>query len=155
MKKELILIGCSKSKLNHRRPAYLFYTGDLFQKQMSYAENILLPLNNYKSDIMILSAKHGLIGVDKLVEPYDMSLNNFNAFERGHWARRVESQIYDLSIDYDNIIFLAGKNYREPLGSFLPYKTEQPLKGLGIGEQKQFIKNALDNRKPMPIISFS
>ena len=104
---------------------------------------------------MILSAKHGLIGVDKLVEPYDMSLNNFNAFERGHWARRVESQIYDLSIDYDNIIFLAGKNYREPLGSFLPYKTEQPLKGLGIGEQKQFIKNALDNRKPMPIISFS
>ena len=147
VRKELILIGCSKSKLDHRRPAYELYTGDLFKKQMNYADNILQPLNQYKSKIMILSAKHGLLDVDTLVKPYDLSLNDFNAFELARWAREVESQIYDLYIDFDSIIFLAGKKYRSPLSSFLPYKIEQPLNGLGIGEQKQFINKALEEKQ--------
>lgn len=143
---QLILIACSKSKLDYRRPAEQIYTGDLFKKAMRYSW-LLWDNNNHQSDTFILSAKYGLLDPDKIIEPYDETLNNFNAFELAHWARKVEKQIYDLNYHLDSIVFLAGKHYREPLASFLPYKIINPLEGLGIGEQKQLMKNQLDERE--------
>ena len=132
---QLILIGCSKSKLDHQRPAYCLYTGDLFKKQMQYADDILQPANQYNSKVMILSAKHGLLELDKVIKPYDLSLN-------------------DLFIDFKSVVFLAGKKYREPLSSLLlssfsPFKILEPLKGMGIGLQKQFILNAIYEKKEL------
>ena len=151
---QLILIGCSKSKLDHQRPAYCLYTGDLFKKQMQYADDILQPANQYNSKVMILSAKHGLLELDKVIKPYDLSLNDFNAFELSRWASKVEQQINDLFIDFKSVVFLAGKKYREPLSSLLlssfsPFKIQEPLKGMGIGLQKQFILNAIYEKKEL------
>tara|TARA_R100000808_G_scaffold6957_1_gene20324 strand:+ start:550 stop:1086 length:537 start_codon:yes stop_codon:yes gene_type:complete len=145
---QLVLIACSKSKLPHRAKAFELYQGDLFKKSWEYY-GLLLEQNNYQSDCFILSAKHGLLNPHSVIDPYDETLHNFNAFELAHWARKVEHQIYNLKNEYliESVIFLAGRKYREPLASFLPYHIINPLEGLGIGEQKQFINEELYKRK--------
>jgi hypothetical protein len=116
------LVGCGKGKLDHAAPARSLYTGDLFRKASGYC------IANYDA-WYILSAKHGLLDPDEVIEPYDLSLKNLSAEER----RRVLAQIDDLGLTSETFYIHAGERYSEHLVPHLRYL--RPLKGLGIGKQ--------------------
>jgi hypothetical protein len=129
--KNVVLVACVATKNNKPAPAKDLYASDLFKKSMDYAAKLAKP-----EDIYILSAKHHLLPINKVIKPYDMTLNDFDKEEKERWADTVMSEIesrYD--IDKTNFIFLAGNNYRKYLQDRLPH-TEVPLEGLRIGEQK-------------------
>jgi len=86
------------------------------------------------------SAKHGLLNLEQKIEPYEQTLNDMRANEVKQWARQVIEQIKRIiNIDKTEFVFLAGERYRKYL---LPHLTNVriPLKGLGIGEQLQRLK---------------
>ena len=90
--------------------------------------------------IFILSAKYGLIDLNREINPYDKTLNEMNSSEKRLWADNV---LHDLrkvaNLDMDEFIFLAGENYRKYLTPHIKnYKI--PLKGLSIGKQLQYLK---------------
>lgn len=90
--------------------------------------------------IFILSAKHGLVCLDDEIDPYDETLNTKTSKEIKYWATQVlDSLKGEISLERDEVIFLAGDKYRKYLVPFIKnYRI--PLKGLTIGKQLQYLK---------------
>lgn len=137
--KRIILISCASKKLPHRAKAKNLYISPLFKLSLRYAKS----LNPYK--IFILSAKHGLLDLEKRIEPYDVTLNDMTAKEVRRWARKVIRQLGRVAnLRKIQITLLAGERYRRYL---LPHFTNYmiPLEGLGIGKQLEYLKDKTSN----------
>ena len=134
MAKRIVLISCVSQKLPCRAKARDLYTSTLFMLNLKYAEKL------EPDEIFVLSAKHGLLGMEKEIEPYEQTLNNMRASEIKAWANHVIEQLQDVcSIEDSEFTFLAGDKYRKYL---LPHIRNHkiPLKGLRIGQQLQKLK---------------
>lgn len=83
----VILIACSKQKEAAPRPARQLYKSQLFTKSLAYAEQ------RGADTIYILSAKHGLLGPNQVIAPYDETLSRQPRAERRRWAQRVLGQL--------------------------------------------------------------
>jgi len=136
--KRIILISCVSKKRQVRSKAKDLYISTLFRKNLAYALKL-------KSEyIFILSAKYGLVELEKVIEPYDVTLNTMPASEIRKWANRVIAQLSEkVDLQNDKFIFLAGDKYRKYL---LPHINhyEIPLKGLRIGEQLQRLTQLIE-----------
>src|SRR5258708_22437215 len=80
------LISCSKSKGGHRDLARNMYVSPLYRKSMMVAEGWGLSFS-------ILSAKHGLLNPNDVIEPYDLTLKGASKQFKSDWARKVDGQI--------------------------------------------------------------
>lgn len=133
------LISCVKKKKEVATKAKELYTSSLFIKAKEFAEK---KFDKY----YILSAKYGLVDPDEVIEPYCITLKNKKIDERKKWAEEVFARFKPLiSID-DEIIFLAGKYYREFLEIMFDKNGifhQTPLKNLPIGKQMQWYNKEL------------
>lgn len=79
------------------------YQSSLFKYGLRYAESL-------KPDkIFILSAKHGLLGLEEEIEPYNQTLNKMPDNERKVWAEGVLRQLKQVSdLQKDEFVFLQG-----------------------------------------------
>lgn len=133
----IVFLSCVKSKRQNVCAAKDMYVSDMFKKSLAYAETL-----NAKK-IYILSAKYGLLELNDIIEPYNLTLNNMTEKQRKEWAYRVCKQCERKGIKYnEKIIFLCGENYRKYLMTKFQNSTA-PLKNLGIGRQLSFYKKAL------------
>ena len=131
--KTIVLISCVSQKLPHPAHAGELYTSPLFRKNLAYARSL------HPDQIYILSAKYGLVALDQVIEPYDLTLNTMRSAEIKAWAERVLAQLGRVAdLRGDHFIFLAGKKYRTYL---LPHLAgyDIPMEGLGIGKQLRFL----------------
>jgi hypothetical protein len=105
---------------------------------MKYAKDIL------KADkIFILSAKYGLLPLDKEIDPYNVTLINMSKEEKQRWAKTVVRQLRgECDISHDKFYILAGKNYYEDLILYLQ-NYEIKMEGLKIGERIQWLNAQL------------
>lgn len=132
----ITLVSCVGLKRSEPCPAKDLYQSDWFIKARAYVER-----QGY--DWHIISAKHGLIDRDAIVEPYEQTLNDATAAERREWSDRVFSQILQRLPNGGTVRIFAGDRYREYLVPKLQnagYTVEIPLQGLGIGQQLQWFK---------------
>ena len=131
----IVFISCVKLKQNKKCRAEELYISDLFKKELAYAKS----LNPRK--IYILSAKYGVLELDDVVDPYELTLNKMKEQERKRWAYNCYNQLKNKGIDFDEkAIFLCGSNYRKYLMKMFK-NSDAPLKSLGIGNQLKFYKN--------------
>jgi hypothetical protein len=112
-------------------PAADLYISDLFKKARTYAER--------RGRWFILSALHGLLDPTAVIAPYDVTLKKMSAAKRREWGRRVRDQMETEGLIGLPLVALAGEDYVKPLLA-AGLIVEQPMKGLGIGEQKQWLK---------------
>ena len=135
---KIILVSCVKTKLSHSAKAMFLYTSPLFRSNLHYA-TMLKP-----DKIFILSAKYGLLELQQVIEPYDMTLNKMRESEKKAWAQTV---LHDLrlktDLQNDLFIFLAGANYRKYLLPAIRH-YEIPFEGLSFGQQLHALKRLLD-----------
>lgn len=132
--RKIVLISCGKKKLSCDAKAEDMYTSPLFQLTLKYAKTL------NADDIYILSAKHGLLPLDTIISPYNMSLAKMSVAHNKHWSRIVLNQLRKVcDLDHTEFVFLAGKDYRRCLIPEMKYVTI-PLEGLGIGEQLHTLK---------------
>ena len=134
---KIVLISCVKQKLSSKAKARNLYISDLFKKSLKYAE-----MQN-PDKIYILSAKYGLLKLDRIIEPYEKTLNKMPVKERNEWAANVLKQLRSISdLKKDEFIILAGDKYRQNL---LPHikKYSIPMKGISFFKQKSFLKYAI------------
>lgn len=145
---ELILISCVGEK-NPKEPiAREFYVSDWFKKAIAWYDR---KGKEAPDDVLImggiLSAEHGLISFYKWLEPYDKTLNDMKLEDRQEWTKLVCKQFADkYPVVPKKITILAGQKYREFLEPWLRFayqgtEVEVPMKGLGIGQQKQWLMN--------------
>jgi hypothetical protein len=135
---ELFLISCVAMKLASPAPAKDLYQSHWFVLARRYVEARGAPW-------FILSAKHGLVGPDDLIEPYELTLNTMDVADRRAWARRVQAQMEARLPQANRIIVFAGQRYREFLMDYLRRRASAvhvPMKGLRIGEQLSWLSRA-------------
>lgn len=135
----ITLVGCCAGKLDHPAPARDLYQSPLFRLSLAHAEQL-------GAEVFILSALHGLVGLAQELEPYDLSLADFDAVEMAEWARVVGFQLGDLlgiepgacAPKGTRFVLLAGQRYRPewPRGCHV----EEPLRGMGIGRRLAWLR---------------
>lgn len=130
------LIGCGAQKAARTCPAREMYRSQLFQAALRWA---LLHCDR----VFILSAKHGLLRLDDVVEPYDETLPH-NVAGRLAWGRKVGAQIVGAVGEIEaRLVVLAGEKYADAVSFDDPeweYEWEEPLRGLEIGERLAWFK---------------
>ena len=140
MAKQIVLISCVSKKLLFSAKAKDLYKSTLFKLNLEYAYKLK------PHTIYILSAEHGLLALEKVIAPYEKTLNKMPIAERRAWASRVIKQMKEkgIAIKQDKFTFLAGQKYREFLVSEMNKNNiEVPLEGLKIGEQLQRLKKLI------------
>ena len=143
------LVGCVKSKLTHQAPASDLYISPLFLGRRAYVSRSC-------SRWLILSALHGLVRPEAVLQPYDVSLNAAAGAERRLWATKVLHQLDEEFGSCAGLVFEihAGANYTEfGLISGLRGRgatIEQPVAGLTMGEQLAFYAQTRPARRVVP-----
>ncbi len=127
------LVACSAGKLDRPAPARELYVSPLFCKASAWVEANC-------SRWFILSAKHGLVSPETILEPYNQTLGTMSADERAAWSSRVRWQLHTLALHNCRLVLLAGEHYAAPTAGL---NVERPLQGLGIGQQLQWLKRGL------------
>ncbi|MCF7887664.1 MAG: hypothetical protein K9L76_00140 [Candidatus Omnitrophica bacterium] len=131
---KIILISCVSKKKPHKAKAKNLYMSTWFKYAFQYA------LSLKPDKIFILSAKYGLLNPERVIMPYNRTLNNMKSDQIKKWANNVVSMLKEKAdLENDNFIILAGKNYRRYL---IPYISNYkiPMKELSIGYQLNFLK---------------
>ncbi len=131
--KRIFLLSCAKTKKPFRAKARDLYDSVLFRKMCRYAQH------QNPDTILVLSAKHGVLGLDDVIDPYDQTLNTMSSAEIAAWAQGVLVQLRERTdIERDHFTVLASKNYRRYL---LPHLRHHyvPMEGLSIGRQLRFL----------------
>lgn len=130
----VVLISCVSNKAPYKTRAKDLYRSPLFRMNFLYARQFA------PKQVLILSAKYGLVNPDEEIEPYDVTLNSMTAPERKKWASQVVSQLQQhCNLEKDHFVVLAGQVYRQYIVPHLR-SYEVPLAGLPIGKQLRFLK---------------
>lgn len=135
-----IFLSCTKTKENKKCKAMEMYMpSSLFQKSYEYAKT----LTSDENDIYILSAKHHLLRLSDIIEPYNETLNDASEEENKKWAEEVISQMKNHRIDFDEkTYFFAGENYIKNIkDNFSNY--EEIYAGKGFGEIMHWLDKEL------------
>ena len=133
--KTVALVGCSARKLGRPAPARDLYTGVLFQYARTWVTGNGWPWH-------VLSAEHGLVDPDRVLEPYD---TRFRQSAPSEWVDEVWQSLLER---YDgrpvHFKLLAGLLYRVQLMRRIQdhpgWTAEAPLAGLGIGQQVAWLR---------------
>lgn len=131
------LVGCVKSKLTVPAPARDLYTSTLFIGRRQFVEASC-------DRWFILSAKHGVVDPETILEPYDETLKTAGRAARRAWSQRVLSAL-DLELGQINGLCFethAGAEYLDyGVTDGLRSRgatVENPTQGLRIGRQLSF-----------------
>jgi hypothetical protein len=132
------LVSCSKAKLDHAAPARELYSKSaLFRGARCHVERTC-------DRWFVLSAKHGLVKPEQVLEPYNQTLNDASPAERRAWSATVLAQLQAELGD------LRGTTFEAHAGAAYLYfgladglirlgaGVENPLDGLGLGKRLQF-----------------
>lgn len=133
----VVLVSCVSRKAATPQPARDLYTSQWFVKARAVAESV-------GDAWFILSAVFGLVRPDEVLPPYNRSMKDLRMRERVGWASRVAGSVRASVPKGSRIIILAGEFYRQHLENLLlvkGYEIEVPMRGLGIGQQLQYLAN--------------
>lgn len=137
------LVGCVKQKEPQAMPARSLYRSPLFHGRRAYVERTC-------SSWFVLSAEHGLVHPDRMLEPYDVTLKDEEPSRRRVWSQQVLADLSDLLGDLTGAVFEihAGAAYRDSgLVEGLEDRgavVEVPAEGLGLGQQLHFYGEAAE-----------
>ena len=116
----LVLIGCSDSKLDTPAPARDLYTGALFCASVRWAES-------WHFDWAVLSALHGFVEKDEVLEPYNATLTGKD-WERHRLANMTWPRLHHRGLP-STLIVLAGAEY---VAAIMHPSYESARRGLHI-----------------------
>lgn len=136
------LVGCSSQKASARCAARDLYTSPLFRAARAYAEATC-------AHWLILSAKHGLLDPNSVIDPYDVSLSFASQERRERWGLQVGRQL-DGALPWPayanaELVVLVGSAYADVIHTPdvarpREFHWEEPLRGLGIGERLRWLQ---------------
>lgn len=139
------LVSCVKSKQSSPAPARELYTSALFRGARRAVETTC-------EAWFVLSARHGLLDPDTVVEPYDDTLRTASRSRRRRWSREVLEQLrQQLDGLGDHVFELhAGRSYYDHgLASGLQEAGATvviPTEGLPLGRKLAYYAERRENR---------
>jgi hypothetical protein len=137
-KSDFVIIPCGNSKLSTAAPASEFYTGSMFQDSLRTARKL------FSDDrIYVMSAKHGIVPLDKVLEPYDVKLGMEGSID----ARTLADSLDEAGIE-GTITSLLPKMYDQLFTEAAAgrFEIDHHFEGSrGIGDQKARLAKLRDS----------
>ena len=124
----LVVIPCGGRKLDHAAPARDLYVGSYFRSALAAALAITTP-----DRVRILSARYGFLGLDELVEPYELRIDAPGAVDASELAGTADDELAAA----DEVLVLAGKAYAQAARNVLGPAVTVPeaiTNARGIGD---------------------
>ncbi len=143
--KTIYLISCTKNKRNYRCKAEEMYTAsNLFNTYFNYA---LSKVDDKDSQIFILSAKHHLLKLTDVIDPYDKTLKTMKKEEKESWGKTTYQELKEnFDIDNTKFIVLAGSDYIKPLEKYLASLINPiPKEYRTLGRRMKWLKENTNN----------
>jgi hypothetical protein len=134
MTKKFVIIPCGGAKQKSPANARDLYIGSMYRDQLATALTMTTPEN-----IRILSAKHGLIALDTIVEPYDLKMGQKGSVT----SDTLAGQLAEMLPKNETYIIdaLLPKKYAAALEDATGDWIVNHFDGCaGIGYQKQVLK---------------
>lgn len=150
MQNNLLIISCSQQKVSTPGllPAIDLYDGPTYRTLRKFWPDGHSPLN---IDVVIISAKYGLLRCQQLIENYDQRMTEERA---GELRPKVQARLKELIQDrhecpfslgaYDQVFINLGKTYRQTLEGFHWGLLSTLEASGGIGEKTSQMKAWLD-----------
>lgn len=139
---KIVILSCTKSKLDKPSQAQDLYSASpTFQKTLEYGKSLK------PDEMFILSAKHHLVPLTKMLSPYDKTLKEMPKDEKEAWGEEVIKQMKSKNIDPSKtkFIFLTGTEYMKPLLKYIPESNiETPLEGKRMGERMKWLNSQIN-----------
>ncbi|WP_050740165.1 DUF6884 domain-containing protein [Acetobacterium bakii] len=135
---KIALVSCAKSKQDYACKANEMYMpSDLFKYSYDYAKTVA-------DQVYILSAKHGLLSENSIIDPYELALKTMKSKEKQVWSKNVIMQMKTkFDLENDEFIILAGKDYHQYLLSELN-NYQLPLGNRRYGERISYLMKLLN-----------
>ena len=127
--KTVVLVTCTARKHEGSHAARYIYTkSPNFREYFSRAQKL-----SNDENIFIISALHGLLPLDRVIDYYNYTLMKKPSAVKKAWGEKVVKQIKELfDVNETNFIVIAGADYFIPLRTHLP-NMQAPLEGVGRG----------------------
>ena len=100
----IVLIGCGKKKCQRKTKAEWMYQGQFYFLCLSLAR-----LLTNRKNIFILSAKYGLLPLEKEIEPYNLKITSLSKEDKKKWEKNIKKELRKWT--NHTIIFICGKTY--------------------------------------------
>lgn len=123
----VVVIPCSRAKTSHPAAAGQLYTGSLHKHARRTAD----ALTAQGGTILVLSALHGLLPLDQVIEPYDHTWKD----EGSVTVDDLQAQAVDLRLTGADVVLLTPSQYTQRAIVVWP-NAQTPLAHLGIGRQR-------------------
>lgn len=141
MSADVLLLGCVGPKLAHAAPARDLYRSPYFRSKRDYADASGKPW-------FILSALHGLVAPDSIIEPYDLSLEWLPIPERVTWGERSVASLESVlgGLSGLTVEIHAGRTYRTWVGKPLVGRgalVTRPPGGRGIADLRAWYRSQI------------
>ena len=137
------LIGCCGQKLDYPAPARMLYRSPLFRMAVGYAES-------HEMQWAVLSAQHGLVMPDRVLEPYDATFAGMKYVkaDKSRWSQMVQLDIrHHWDVERVEFVLLAGEDYRGCVAHHHVAYTSprirfsEPLARMSVGQRLSWLKN--------------
>jgi hypothetical protein len=133
LRADYVIIPCGAAKGPVAAPVEELYTGSMFQDALTTARQMFTD-----DRIFVLSAKHGLMPLGTVIEPYEQQIGKPGAVE---W-NDVSVQLQQLGIEFASVLSLLPKNYHALLK-----RSTEGIGGLGVTRHRLKIEQAFEGTK--------
>jgi hypothetical protein len=119
-------------------PARELYTSPLFRMSLALAVHTC-------DHVFVLSARHGLVELDRVLQPYNSTMRHHTARGRLDWGARVVAAIQSaIPVGYLELVMYAGADYVVPIANAaLGLLVTEPMAGKQIGQRLQWLREQL------------
>lgn len=150
--KSLLLIRCSKRKFKRNDVRAIdLYDGGNFRILRKY-----YPIETI--DVMIISAKYGLISPEDKISYYNVTVKDLSKNEKEKLSKNIMEKLNiflkDNSIIYDKIFFDLGNDYMSLIKDYDFSSYDIIREDGGIGKKLKKLKQFLENNSKGNIIDF-
>lgn len=129
----LVVVACGRRKAAAPSPARQLYTGPYARACMRYGEYWARLFN---LELVILSAKHGFVAPNTVLEPYDVTFGDDDAIRLGDFRAQAEQLGFDRYVDV-----VGGSTYVKIVRLIWPHARALIPKVGGIGRQLAWLKD--------------
>lgn len=133
----LVIVACGATKVAHPAPAGQMYLGAYHRACRKAAAALTTPERT-----LILSALHGLLGLNDVIAPYDQRMGHPGSVT----TETVHTQAADRRLlDAEPVTVLAGAAYTDVIANVWPH-CHAPLRGVGgMGNQLSVLAAIADD----------
>ncbi|MBY8868695.1 DUF6884 domain-containing protein [Streptomyces sennicomposti] len=123
----VVVIPCSGPKLDHAAEAGKLYTGPLH----THARRTADALTAHGGTVLVLSALHGFLPLDQVIEPYDHTWKDPGSIT----VEELRAQADKMGLADADVVLLTPGQYTQRAAAVWP-QARTPLAHLGIGQQR-------------------